>query len=348
MSDLFLSGIGHLTTNIGGAVTDAVVVVEDGHITFAGPAGDAPEQGDLPRHECHGAAVIPGFVDAHTHLIFSGDRSDEFARRLAGENYADIAAAGGGILATVTATRSATEKGLFDLAAQRVRTMISGGTTTLEIKSGYGLDLETELRFLRVARRIGEELPVTVRTTFLGAHSVPLEYRSDRDAYIDLVVHEMLPAITDLADFCDVFVEDGVFSVDEARRIFNAANAGLSPTVWTHAVGRRLHCRPGHRLQPWHLIYRDHGVGDLPGCGSDGSDSGRSDLGLNKRWCFVTRTGQSGPDCTGRTSRPGGPERSNSCTHPLSPGHQPGGSNIQGRRKSRWLRRSISKEDLNW
>jgi imidazolonepropionase len=171
-------------------------------------------------------------VDAHTHLVFAGDRSDEFARRLAGENYADIAAAGGGILATVTATRSATEQELFDLAAQRVWTMIRGGTTTLEIKSGYGLDLEAELRLLRVARRIGDELPVTVRTTFLGAHSVPLEYRSDRDDYIDLVVHEMLPAATDLADFCDVFVEDGVFSVDEARRIFNAANAlGLPARV---------------------------------------------------------------------------------------------------------------------
>ena len=232
MNDLFLSGIGHLTTNNGPPLFDAVVVVDDGLITFAGPAADAPEQGDRPRHECHGSAVIPGFVDAHTHLVFAGDRSDEFARRLAGENYGDIAAAGGGILATVTATRSTSEEKLFELAAQRVWTMIHGGTTSIEIKSGYGLDLETELRLLRVARRIGTELPVTVRTTFLGAHSVPAEYRSDRDSYIDLVVEEMLPAVVGEADFCDVFVEEDVFSVEEAERIFVAASAlGLPARV---------------------------------------------------------------------------------------------------------------------
>ena len=232
MSDLFITGIGHLTTNDAPPISDAVVAIDDGTITYAGSIADAPDQERRERLDVSGNAVIPGFVDAHTHLVFDGDRSGEFARRLAGESYSEIAAAGGGILSTVEATRSASEDALFALAAKRVWTMIRGGTTTVEIKSGYGLDLETELRLLRVARRIGDELPVTVRTTFLGAHSVPPEYRSDRDGYVDLVIDEMLPLVADLADFCDVFVEDGVFGVDEARTIFEAGKTlGLPPRV---------------------------------------------------------------------------------------------------------------------
>jgi len=222
MSDLFLTGISQLTTNAGLAIANAVVAVEDGVIIYAGAAADAPDQAGK-RMECDGRSVMPGFVDAHTHLVFAGDRSDEFARRLAGESYASIAESGGGILATVTATRAAGEDQLFGLVSGRVWRMIRSGTTTVEIKSGYGLDLETELRLLRVARRVGAELPVTVRTTFLGAHSVPPEYRNDRSGYIDLLVNEMLPAAAALADYCDVFVEDGAFDVDEARRIFEAA-----------------------------------------------------------------------------------------------------------------------------
>jgi imidazolonepropionase len=170
--------------------------------------------------------------------VFAGDRSGEFARRLAGESYADIAAAGGGILATVASTRSASEEDLFQLASSRVWRMIRTGTTTIEIKSGYGLDLETELRLLRVARRIGEELPVSVKTTFLGAHSVPPKYRSDRASYVDLVVEEMIPNLGGLADYCDVFVEEGVFTVDEARRIFAAgAEHGLGARVHAEQLG---------------------------------------------------------------------------------------------------------------
>lgn len=238
MSDLFLTGIGQLTTNTGPALTDAVVAVENGIVTYAGPAADAPDQtGD--RVDCDGRAVLPGFVDAHTHLVFAGDRSDEFGRRLAGESYREIAATGGGILATVEATRSASEAELFDLAAGRVWRMIRTGTTTIEIKSGYGLDTMTEIRLLAVARRIGEELPVNVRTTFLGAHSVPAEYKTDREGYVDLVVEEMLPAVAGLADYCDVFVEEGVFTVDEARRIFIAASGhGLGARVHAEQLGR--------------------------------------------------------------------------------------------------------------
>lgn len=232
MSGLFLTGIGHLTTHDGDPITDAVVTINGTTITYAGGQSDSPAQEGRERVDCGGRAVIPGFVDAHTHLVFAGDRSDEFARRLSGESYADIAAAGGGILSTVSATRSASEDQLFDLAAARVWNMIRSGTTTLEIKSGYGLDLTTELRLLRVARRIGEELPVTVRATFLGAHAVPEEFRSDRDRYIDLVIDEMIPAAAAHADYCDVFVEPGVFSVEEARRILEAATVhGLQGRV---------------------------------------------------------------------------------------------------------------------
>jgi imidazolonepropionase len=238
MTDLFLTEIGELTTNAGAPIDDATVAVEDGIVTYAGPSSDAP--GPTGRvFDCQGRAVMPGFVDAHTHLVFAGDRSDEFARRLAGESYTDIAAEGGGILATVAATRSASEEDLFQLGAQRVWRMIRTGTTTIEIKSGYGLNLETELRLLEVARRIGEELPVTVKTTFLGAHSIPPEYRSDREAYVDLVVEEMLPNLDGLADYCDVFVEEGAFTVDEARRILTAAGRhGLGARVHAEQLGR--------------------------------------------------------------------------------------------------------------
>lgn len=244
MTDLFLTGIGELTTNNGAPIHDAVVAIENGIVTFAGPSADAPDQTG-EHYDCDGSAVIPGFVDAHTHLIFAGDRSDEFARRLAGESYTDIAAAGGGILATMESTRDADEDELFDLAVGRVWRMLRTGTTTLEVKSGYGLDLETELRQLRVARRLGEALPVTVRTTFLGAHSVPPEYSSDRSGYVDLIVEEMLPAAAPLADYCDVFVEETAFSVDEARRILErGSELGLGARIHaeqlSHSGGARL------------------------------------------------------------------------------------------------------------
>jgi imidazolonepropionase len=233
-----LTGIGLLTTNTGPAIADAAVAIDEEKVTFAGPAADAPESEGRTVIDCGGAAVLPGFVDSHTHVVFAGDRSDEFARRLAGATYSEIAAEGGGILATVEATRSSSEEELFRLAAERVWRMIGAGTTTIEIKSGYGLDPETELRQLRVARRIGEELPVTVRTTFLGAHSVPAEFKGDRDGYIRLLIEEMLPAAATFADYCDVFVEDGVFDVDEARAIFGAASTlGMGARVHAEQLG---------------------------------------------------------------------------------------------------------------
>jgi len=215
-------------------MVDAAVKVEDGSVVYAGPDSDAPEQGPSPRVECDGRAVLPGFVDSHTHLVFAGDRAAEFSMRMAGASYSDVAKSGGGILSTVAATRDVSEADLFEAAAVRVRRMLAAGTTTVEIKSGYGLDLETELRLLRVARRIAAELPVSVRTTFLGAHTLPPEFRDDRAGYVDLVIEEMLPQAAPLADYCDVFVEHGTFSADEARRIFVAAQ-GLGMGARIHA-----------------------------------------------------------------------------------------------------------------
>lgn len=243
MTDLYLSNVGELTTNGQPPIADAVLAVENGQVVFAGPASAAPAP-HVDATDCLGAAVLPGFVDAHTHLVFAGDRSDEFRRRLEGESYSDIAAAGGGILSTVAATRGASEDELFELAAARVWRMIRAGTTTVEIKSGYGLDLETEVRLLTVANRIGAELPVTVKTTFLGAHSVPPEYAGNADGYVAQVI-AMLPDVAGLADYCDVFVEDGVFNVAQARLIFEAADEhGLEARVHaeqlSHQGGARL------------------------------------------------------------------------------------------------------------
>jgi imidazolonepropionase len=225
LSDLLLTGIGHLVTNAGDPITDAAVMITDGAVSFAGAQSDAPDQGTSSRLDCSGRAVIPGFVDAHTHLVFAGDRADEFALKMQGASYAEIAERGGGILSTVAATRAADEESLFVDASRRLRRMIDSGTTTVEIKSGYGLELEAELALLKVARRLGEELPITVKTTFLGAHAFPPEFRDDPGGYVDLIVVEMLPAVAPLADYCDVFVEDGAFGLEEARRIYEYADA---------------------------------------------------------------------------------------------------------------------------
>lgn len=239
MSDLLLTGIGNLTTNNGDPIPDAAVKVMDGSVVFAGREGDAPEQGGAKHIDCQGRAVIPGIVDAHTHLVFGGDRADEFTMKMGGATYPEIAALGGGILSTVASTRASTGDQLFEAAAARAWRMIASGTTTVEIKSGYGLDIDTELAMLQVARRIGDELPLTVRTTFLGAHAVPPEYYGDRSGYVDHVVEEMLPVAAPLADYCDVFVEDGAFSVDEARRIFEAGKKhGLAARVHADQLSR--------------------------------------------------------------------------------------------------------------
>lgn len=175
--------------------------------------------------DAKGKLVTPGLIDCHTHLVYGGNRSDEFAMRLDGLSYAEIAQKGGGILSTVFHTRHMDEETLFALAKKRLMLAMAQGVTTIEIKSGYGLDLENELKMLRVIRALGQSLPVTVISTFLGAHALPLEYKENKKAYLDLIIDQMLPQIAQakLADFVDAFCESIAFSQDEIKRLFNHA-----------------------------------------------------------------------------------------------------------------------------
>jgi imidazolonepropionase len=213
--------------------------IAQGRIAWIGPEPQLPEYERGPHfalHEGAGAWITPGLVECHTHLVFGGNRADEFRQRLAGASYADIARAGGGILSTVNATRAASEAALFEAAAQRLRRMIAEGVTTVEIKSGYGLDAPTEAKMLRVARRLGRELPVTVYTTFLGAHALPPEYRGRANEYIELVCTRMLPELAQqgLVDAVDAFCENIAFSVAQCERVFQTA-AALGLPVKLHA-----------------------------------------------------------------------------------------------------------------
>ncbi len=172
-----------------------------------------------------GKTVAPGFIDSHTHFVFAGDRSNEFAMRVAGKTYQEIAELGGGILSTVRATRIASEEVLFDTALKHIQRAIQHGTVAFEIKSGYGLDMETELKMLRVIRHLKEELPVEIIPTFLGAHDFPPEYRYWKEDYIDLLCKEVIPKVAKegLAVYCDCFVDRGYYTIDQARRIFEIA-----------------------------------------------------------------------------------------------------------------------------
>ena len=207
-----------------GIVEGGAVAARDGRIAFAGREAELPS--DLRAGEtvdCEGRWITPGLIDCHTHLVFAGDRSDEFERRLAGETYADIARAGGGIAATVRATREASEGALVAAALPRIDALLADGVTTIEIKSGYGLETGAELRQLRAARRLGRERPVSIAATYLGAHAVPPA--GDRGAYLRSIVDEALPRIAaeGLADAIDAFHETIAFTADETAAVFEAA-----------------------------------------------------------------------------------------------------------------------------
>jgi imidazolonepropionase len=211
-----------------------VVASRHGRIVFVGSeaAFDAGVHTtpDAEVIDAGGGTVLPGFVDPHTHVVYAGDRRDELRRRLAGASYAEIAAAGGGILSTVRATREASEDALLESARVRLAEMLQCGTTTAEAKSGYGLETAAELKMLRAIRRLGQAQPIDLTATFLGAHEIPAEHRGRRADYIDLVIREMIPAVVAdrLADWCDVFCEEGVYTPEESRAILGAAsNAGL-------------------------------------------------------------------------------------------------------------------------
>ncbi|HOZ01271.1 MAG TPA: imidazolonepropionase [Candidatus Syntrophosphaera sp.] len=209
-----------------GSVADGALAVEDGLITAVGTTVDILYNYKSDNIiDASDRIVLPGFVDCHTHPVFVHTREDEFAQRLAGKSYVEIALAGGGIRSTIKTTREADENVLFELARKRVLKMLSQGTTTLEAKSGYGLDTDSELKQLLVIRRLGRETPLTVVPTFMGAHEYPAEYKDDHAAYLDILCQEMIPAVAEqgIAQFCDIFTEKHVFGIDESRRVLNCA-----------------------------------------------------------------------------------------------------------------------------
>ena len=248
-------------------LTNGVIAAFDGRITYVGDAATLAQAVDVEkgatRIDARGCSVVPGFVDAHTHVVYAGDRGAELKRRLAGDTYGAIAAEGGGIIKTVAATRAASEHQLVAEAQSRLDEMLACGTTTCEAKSGYGLTVESELRQLKAIRALDEAHPIDIVPTFMGAHEIPGEYRSRRGEYIACVINEMLPQVADdgLAEFCDAFCEEGVFTPEESIEILEAGRrAGLMPRVHADELGASggasVAARVGARSAD-HLIFVD-------------------------------------------------------------------------------------------
>ena len=208
-----------------GVIENGAIGIKDNVITFVGSSDDVSLKDAELVLDGMGRTVLPGFVDSHTHLVFAGAREAEFARRVAGETYADIAAGGGGINTTVTATRAARPIELIEFALHRLDNCLSFGSTTVEIKSGYGLDFENEIKMLEVIRELRELHVVEIAPTFLGAHTIPKEYKENREEYVRLIIDTMLPEVArrGLAEYCDAFIEKTAFTIEEGRRILEAA-----------------------------------------------------------------------------------------------------------------------------
>jgi imidazolonepropionase len=248
-----------------GIIERGALIAQDGRIVYAGAESDAPSAilRTAEVADCGGRLLTPGLIDCHTHLVFAGDRAREFELRLAGASYEEIAQAGGGILSSVQALRALDEDALVRETLPRLDALIAEGATTIEVKSGYGLDLANETKSLRAARKLARERAVAIRTTFLGAHALPPEMNGDKSRYIDLVVDEMIPAVArqKLADAVDGFCEGVAFSPDEIARVFTAARAHQLP-VKLHADqlsnlgGGALAARFG-ALSADHLEYAD-------------------------------------------------------------------------------------------
>ncbi|MCF6099028.1 imidazolonepropionase [Mesorhizobium muleiense] len=248
-----------------GIVEDGAIAARDGLIVYAGPERDmsAALSQNAEIVDCEGRWITPGLIDCHTHLVHAGNRANEFEMRLAGATYEEVTRAGGGIVSSVKALRAASQQELVAQSLPRLDALIAEGLTTIEVKSGYGLDLENEKKSLRAARLLGENRPVTVTTTFLGAHALPPEAKGDKDAFIDLVANEILPAVTadGLADAVDGFCEGIAFSPEQISRVFDAAKAAGLP-VKLHADqlsnlhGAELAARYG-ALSADHLEYTD-------------------------------------------------------------------------------------------
>ncbi len=205
-------------------IPDGGMLIGDGRIELVGPSAEIENKsGDADVIDASGKVVLPGFVDAHTHLVFAGNRLGDFERRARGDTYEQIANAGGGIWSTVEKTRAASEADLLVQAKKHADWFLRCGTTTVESKSGYGLTIDDELKILRIMRRLNHETPLEIVPTFLGAHAVPRKMHADE--YVDLVINEMLPRVTSdsLAEFCDVFCEHSYFDIEQSRRILSAA-----------------------------------------------------------------------------------------------------------------------------
>lgn len=221
-----------------GIIQDGAVVIREGKISWIGKTEDLPGEliwGQPPKIiDATGKVVMPGMIDAHTHLVFGGSRENEFEQRIEGLTYLEIAARGGGILSTVEATRKASFEELFILGKRRLDRFLSNGVTTLEAKSGYGLSVEDELKILRVSKALNLEHPVEIVPTFLGAHTLPKEFREERQTYVDLVIQMMIPQVAEegLAEFCDVFCEEKAFTLEESKKILEAGKQfGLKPKI---------------------------------------------------------------------------------------------------------------------
>ena len=219
-----------------GVIEDGAIALGDGKIAWIGPQSELPDNAAASTRSLDGHWVTPALIDCHTHLVFAGDRSGEFEERLRGASYEDIARAGGGIMSTVRATRDASADALYAEALPRVQALAAEGVGTIEIKSGYGLNIESELKMLAVARRLGEATDVSVRTSLLAAHTVPPEYRDNADAYIDLICDELLPEVAagGMADAVDAYCESIAFSQEQVARLFECATA-LNIPVKLHA-----------------------------------------------------------------------------------------------------------------
>ena len=280
MSDLLVVNIGLLATPVGSAAKggkapgeiqllhDAWLRIEDGVIAALGTG--APEGTGCPVLDAGGRLVTPGLVDAHTHLVFGGWRQNELALKLHGVPYLDILAQGGGILSSVTATRTATEEELADKAAAALDEMLRFGTTTCEAKSGYGLTTEEECKQLRAIRALNQRHPIDLVATFMGAHALPQAYKENREAYVSLVCEEMIPRAAEeqLAEFCDVFCETGVFTAEESRRILEAGKRyGLRPKIHADEIdpigGSRLAGEIGAVSAEHLIVCPDEGIDSM-------------------------------------------------------------------------------------
>lgn len=284
-ADLIIEGAAELLTLTGvrnrprrgeemgdlGIIQRGALAARRGKIVWVGPAADlltsVRPMAFCKLIDAYGKTVMPGLVDPHTHLVFAGSRENEFAMRIQGKTYLEIAAAGGGINATVAATRQASKEELTFAARRSLNRMLPLGTTTVEAKSGYGLDIETEIKILEVIQGLNQDDPITVVPTFMGAHEIPPEFRQDPEAYVDLIIARMIPAVAErkLSRFCDVFCETGVFNVAQTERIFRAAQAaGMETRVHadelTDLGGAAMAARMKARTAD-HLLYaNDDGI----------------------------------------------------------------------------------------